>query len=105
MDLTGILTQIGQLFLELVSEGCIQIAFGLYIIGEIIKATKKIPNSLIPVLLLITGIGGSLALGGEPTIVQDVLQGIYATGIAVLGNQMLKQGKEFHEYMMSDDNY
>lgn len=92
-----------QELIKFVTDNGIQIAICLYIIGLVIKKTERIPDSLIPVILLILGIAGSVAMGVEPTVGDSVMQGIYACGLAVFGNQFLKQGKEFHQYMINDE--
>ncbi len=64
----------------------------LLIIGKIIKQTPWIKDWLIPYILLIFGIAGSLHLIGFTT--DAVLQGILLTGAAVYSNQLFKQTKE-----------
>lgn len=62
----------------------------LYIIGMFIKSTPKIPDWLIPFILLAIGILGSFALLGVS--IQSVVQGILVSGTAVYTNQLIKQG-------------
>ena len=62
----------------------------LYIIGMFIKSTPKIPDWLIPFILLAIGILGSFALIGVS--VQSVIQGILVSGTSVYANQLIKQG-------------
>jgi len=64
----------------------------LYVLGKIIKNTKYIKNELIPVVLLIIGVGFSMALMG--VTITSVIGGIIATGLAVFGDQLLKQSKK-----------
>ena len=65
----------------------------LYVIGMALKRTKKISDSLIPLLLLCFGVLGGVGLLGFSTY--SIIQGILATGGAILGNQLIKQsGKD-----------
>jgi len=64
----------------------------LYVLGKIIKNTKYIKNELIPVVLLIIGVGFSMALMG--VTVSSVIGGIVATGLAVYGDNLWKQYKK-----------
>lgn len=61
----------------------------LVIIGAIVKHIAVIPDKFIPLILLVFGVGGALALMG-PTV-DAVIQGILVTGAAVYGNQIVKQ--------------
>ena len=61
----------------------------LLVIGKIISNTEKINNKWIPLILLPTGIAGSMALGGLN--IDSVVQGVLVTGAAVYGNQIVKQ--------------
>ena len=61
----------------------------LLILGQIVKGMQKIPNKWIPLILLPIGITGALALGGPS--VDSAVQGVLVTGVAVYGNQVVKQ--------------
>ena len=61
----------------------------LNILGAILKAIQVIPNKFIPLILLVFGVGGALALLGFQWT--SVVQGILVTGAAVYGHQMVKQ--------------
>lgn len=61
----------------------------LNIIGMILKQIQKIPNKYIPLILLVFGIGGSLAVSGLNA--QAVIQGVLVTGASVYGHQIVKQ--------------
>lgn len=61
----------------------------LIILGQIIKGIEVIPNKYIPVILLLFGIGGAIALMGVSA--NSVIQGILVAGAAVYGNQIYKQ--------------
>ena len=66
----------------------------LYVLGTVLKRIKAVPDCLIPVFL--AGIGmvlGYLVEGG----VQGVMQGILASGAAVMCNQVIKQMKKAKE--------
>lgn len=64
----------------------------LNILGMILKTLEKIPDKFIPLLLLIFGISGSIALTGLSA--DSVIQGVLVTGAAVYGNQVVKQLKK-----------
>lgn len=61
----------------------------LIILGQIIKGIEVISNKYIPVILLVIGIGGAIALMGVSA--NSVIQGILVAGAAVYGNQIYKQ--------------
>lgn len=75
----------------IVNEALILIP-ALYIVGEIITKTDKIPNKYIPLILLPLGILGAFGLMGLS--VQAAVQGVLITGAAVYGNQLYKQMKK-----------
>jgi len=61
----------------------------LYIIGLIIKKTPKIPDWIIPIILLALGIvGGGVIVGWTAS---GIIQGALAAGLTVYGNQLYKQ--------------
>ena len=64
----------------------------LLIIGQVIKTIPKVPNWIIPFVLLILGIIGGMFLVGFD--INGVIQGILVAGTAVFGNQLWKQGAE-----------
>lgn len=65
------------------------LAIALYVIGVFLKATPKVPDWLIPWMLLLLGVIGAILLLGLS--VSSVIQGVIACGVAVLGNQLYKQ--------------
>jgi len=68
----------------------------LLILGKIIKETPTFKDWLIPYILLILGVGLSVALLGVN--IDAVLQGVLVSGAAVFGNQLFKQ------YVERDDD-
>lgn len=65
---------------------------GLWIIGAIIKNTEKVKDCYIPFILMVLAIAASvLKLGAN---VDAVIIGVIAVGVAVLGENLLKQGKK-----------
>lgn len=64
----------------------------LNVLGLIFKSIERIPDKFIPLLLLIFGISGSIALTGLSA--DSVIQGVLVTGAAVYGNQVVKQLKK-----------
>lgn len=61
----------------------------LYILGNILKDLKYIPDKFIPLLLLVLGI--LLACGWLGFSMSSVIQGILLAGITVYSNQVVKQ--------------
>jgi len=76
----------------LVEQGVI-IAAALYVVGMIIKKIPHIPNWLIPVILTVLGILAACLSMSEGLTVNNICQGIFAAGAAVLTNQTVKQIK------------
>ena len=78
--------------IEFITENALLLIPVLNIIGAIIKNTEKIPDKYIPVILLLFGVIGAVAiLGVSP---ESILQGVLVTGTAVYGNQLVKQIKK-----------
>lgn len=75
--------------LEYISENGLVLVPVLNIIGMIVKNTEKIPDKYIPIILLVFGIMGTLAIMGISA--HSVIQGVLITGTAVYGNQLVKQ--------------
>ncbi len=61
----------------------------LNILGLLIKQTESIKDKYIPLILLIFGLAGSFFINGLN--VQAAIQGVLVTGVAVYGNQVIKQ--------------
>ncbi len=72
-------------------EGSLIIVPALWVLGKFLKISELKDNYIIWVLLII-GIGFSAATSGVS--VESIMQGIIATGVAVLGHQLLKQTME-----------
>lgn len=76
-------------FVNFIIENALILVPALYVIGLIIKGTEKIGDKYIPVILLVVGIVGSVALLGFN--INSIIQGILVTGAAVYTNQLFKQ--------------
>ncbi|MDU1279232.1 MAG: phage holin family protein [Clostridium sp.] len=76
-------------FVKFIIENALILVPALYVIGLILKGTEKIGDKYIPVILLMFGIVGAVALLGFN--INAVIQGILVTGAAVYTNQLLKQ--------------
>lgn len=61
----------------------------LYILGNFLKQTPRVKDWCIPWILLIISITFAFLLGGFNT--NSFIQGIIATGVTVLTNQLVKQ--------------
>jgi len=76
---------------QFIKEPSILIGIALYIVGWLVlKPTKKLPDELIPVVLLVLGIllsFGYYSLGSKQEITEVILQGILACGLATLISQ------------------
>lgn len=63
----------------------------LWVIGALIlKPIKQIPDEFIPVILSVIGVLGAYGIVGG-SIVTAFIQGILASGLAVLANTSVKQ--------------
>lgn len=79
-------------FLNYIIENALILIPALVIIGQIIKNIEVIPNKFIPLVLLVFGVGGAIAIIGVS--VDAIIQGVLVTGAAVYGNQIVKQLKK-----------
>lgn len=70
-------------------DNCLIVIPALYIVGVIIKAIPKIPDWIIPFVLL--AIGEAACIGIMGASVDAAIQGVLVTGAAVLVNQGIKQ--------------
>ncbi|MFL0247437.1 phage holin family protein [Candidatus Clostridium stratigraminis] len=75
--------------IELITEQALILIPVLYIIGILLKNTPKLKDWLIPYILLVLGIVGSVSIIG--LTVQAVIQGILVAGAAVFSHQLIKQ--------------
>lgn len=73
-------------------EHCLVLIPALWVIGVLLKNTPKVPNWLIPYVLLVCGVVGACFLVG--LTVDGVVQGVLVAGVAVLGHQLLKQASQ-----------
>lgn len=82
--------------LELLNEYLIEEALivipVLLILGKIIKGTPNVKDWLIPYILLVIGIVGTVGLLGFN--IDAILQGVLVTGASILIHQGYKQAKE-----------
>lgn len=78
--------------LEYVLDKALILVPVLNIIGLLLKGIEKIPDKFIPLILLVFGVLGAVALAGAS--VDSVIQGVLVTGVAVYGNQLVKQLKK-----------
>lgn len=78
--------------IEFITENALIMIPVLNIIGVILKDTEKIPDKFIPLILLVFGVLGSVAIMGISP--ESVVQGVLVTGAAVYGNQVVKQLKK-----------
>lgn len=74
---------------EYITQNALVLIPVLYIIGMIIKNIDKISDKYIPIILLVFGIIGAIAIMGIN--VNAVIQGVLVTGATVYANQLVKQ--------------
>ncbi|MGN0561797.1 MAG: phage holin family protein [Candidatus Fimenecus sp.] len=79
-------------FLQYITQNALILIPALNILGMILKGFEKIPDKFIPLILLVFGVAGTLALAGLSA--DAVVQGVLVTGAAVYGNQIVKQMKK-----------
>lgn len=94
-------------FSQFMTQQGIYIAAGLYVLGAIIKKTTFVPDWVIPWVLIACGIAAScLSIDGGFTI-ENIIQGIFSAGTAVLANQAVKQtiSREPGEAFLSSKGY
>ncbi|MFZ5975246.1 MAG: phage holin family protein [Bacillota bacterium] len=72
-----------------IAEKAVMLIPALIILGKIIKSIPGMPCWLIPLLLLVPGVLGTMMLLGWT--VEAGIQGVLITGAAVYGNQVWKQ--------------
>lgn len=70
---------------------CLVLIPALNILGQLLKGTQRLNDRYIPLLLLVCGLAGCFALKGLHA--DAALQGVFVTGAAVYGHQLLKQLK------------
>lgn len=78
--------------MDYIMEQVLVLVPALYILGMMLKNTEKIKDWTIPWILLACGIACCIAIMGLS--IQAILQGIIITGVAVFGNQLVKQTTE-----------
>lgn len=77
--------------MKFISENSYIVAGVLWILGEFIKDVPKLPNWIIPFVLMIAG--AVFCIGIYDFSTQAVMQGILCAGGAVLADQSIKQLK------------
>jgi hypothetical protein len=75
--------------LTYLNEGTLIIVAVLLVLGKIIKTIPGIPNWVIPIVLMVPGVIGTMAIYGWTGA--NAIQGILAVAVAVYGNQLYKQ--------------
>ena len=79
-------------FMNYIIENALILITVLYILEKKKKNLENIKDKYIPLVLLVIGIGFSVAIIGFS--VDAIIQGILVTGVTVLGNQLIKQSKK-----------
>lgn len=82
--------------LSFVTETFLIVIPTLYVVGIFIKNTDFLKDELIPLLLMVLGV--VFCSGLAQTIdTNSIIQGILCAGVAVLGNQTIKQIEKITE--------
>ncbi|MDL2289361.1 phage holin family protein [Clostridia bacterium OttesenSCG-928-F22] len=79
-------------FLEFISGKVLYIVPALYFIGWSLTRTPRIPCWSIPFILMGLGIAVSNLILGVS--IEATVEGVLCAGAAVLGKELIKQGKE-----------
>ncbi|MBZ9690896.1 phage holin family protein [Clostridium sp. M14] len=79
-------------FVKYITENALVLVPAIYVLGKIIKNMETVPDKYIPILLLVAGIIGAVALIGLNAT--SIIQGILVTGAAVYANQLIKQNSK-----------
>lgn len=74
----------------MIDEKCVVLVVILYVIGMMLKDTKKIKDNYIPIILGIVSIPIGIMFCWSD-VVDGIVQGIMCAGMAVYGNQIYKQ--------------
>lgn len=88
--------------LEYLIENCYILIPALNIIGMFIKDMSKIPDEYIPFILLVLSIAGSMLICGVNG--EAVIKGVLVAGVAVYGNQAVKQAGKILNRKESDED-
>ncbi len=76
--------------LQYITEKMLILIPVLNILGLVLKKIEKIPDKYIPLLLLLFGVFGAFGMAGGFSV-DAAIQGVLITGVAVYGNQLVKQ--------------
>ncbi len=79
-------------FVKYITENALILVPAIYVLGLIIKNMETVSDKYIPILLLVVGIVGAVALMGLNA--NSIIQGILVTGAAVYANQLIKQNSK-----------
>lgn len=82
-----------EILMNYLVENCAIVVPVLWCIGAVLKRTPKVADWLIPYLLGAAGIAFCLtiALTTGGSAVDGIMQGVITAGVAVYGNQLVKQ--------------
>ena len=82
-----------EILMNYLVENCAVVVPVLWCIGAALKRTPKVADWLIPYLLGVAGIAFCLtiALTTGSSTVEGIMQGVITAGVAVYGNQLVKQ--------------
>jgi hypothetical protein len=79
-----------QQFQNYIAEPIFILVPALWIISVVLRQTPRVPDWVIPYVLLVLGIVGSLSILIELSIPLRITQGVLVAGVAILGNKVAK---------------
>lgn len=74
----------------MIDEKCAVLVVMLYVLGMMLKDTKKVKDNYIPIILGAVSIPIGIMFCWS-NIIDGIIQGIMCAGMAVYGNQIYKQ--------------
>ncbi len=76
-------------FIKFINDKALILIPVLFVIGQLLKNTPKVPDWVIPWVLLVIGVTGGVLIIKDP--LQGIVQGVLVTGATVLTHQLVKQ--------------
>lgn len=86
--------------MQFLQENFYVVAVALWILGTFMRSTPKVPDWLIPYLLIFVSCVFGVAMYG--LCANAFLQGVIAAGVSVLGANLIKQGAEGFKIFMKE---
>ena len=81
-----------QAFTNYIAEPIFILVPALFIISVILRQTPNVPDWVIPYVLVLLGVVGSVSILIEDTLPIRIAQGVLVAGVTILGNKAAKEG-------------